>query len=316
MREFIKEQDFKARINDTVMPYLSKRACRRTCRAHDGKALYTVAYTADEPRATIVMVHGFSENADKYHEFIYYLLREGLSVLIYDQRGHGRSHRAAPADVIHVDRFSEYVEDLEAIIHSFEGELPTPLYLFAHSMGGAVAMLFLEKHPNVFKKCVLSAPMISLQYRGLVRVGAVSACRFCALTGRAKKMVFIARRDYATQDLEASSALSPARFAYLHDQRSRDPLLTGGSPSYAWSLAALGVTKRILSKTACSRVSIPVLLLAADHEHLVSPEAQKKLAAALPDCKLKKIEGSKHEILFASDEILHPVLNDILDFLI
>jgi len=315
LRTFIKEQEFKTQITDTVLPYLKKKATVRICRAHDKNPLYAVLYRADSPRGTVVLVHGFSENADKYSEFIYYLLREGLSVLIYDQRGHGRSHRAAPPHIIHVDRFSQYVDDLEAVLAAFKGELAAPLYLFAHSMGGAVSTLFLQKHPNVFQKAVLSAPMISLQYRGLMRVCATSACRFCALTGRAKKTVFIAKRDYKNETFEQSSSLSPARFAYLHDLRNRDPLLSGGSPSYAWSLAALGVTKKLLHKNACAQVRIPVLLLAAEHEHLVSPEAQKKLAAALPHCKLETVEGSKHEILFASDEILHPVLDEILDFL-
>ena len=315
MREYINESEFSAKMADAVIPYLEAHGTPRTVETRSGGTLYAVHYKADAPRGTVVLVHGFSENADKYREFIYYLLREHTSVLIFDQRGHGRSHREAPLNVVHVDRFEQYVEDLEDLLNAYGSELTAPLSLFAHSMGGAVSMIFLEKHPNVFKKAVLSAPLVSLQYRGLARICAASACRFCTLTGRAKKTVFIARRDYENQPFERSAALSPARFEYLKNLRTGNPLLCGGSPSYAWSLAAIGVSKKILDKEATARVKVPVLILSAEIEHLVCPEAQEKLARALPHGRFKKIHGSKHEILFASDDILHPVLEDILDFL-
>ncbi|MBE6603332.1 MAG: alpha/beta hydrolase [Ruminococcaceae bacterium] len=314
MREFIKEQEFQTQINDTVMPYLAQRTEVLSVIARDGGALYAVKYTADHPRGTVVLVHGFSENADKYREFIYYLLREGLSVLVYDQRGHGRSAREVGADIIHIDRFCHYVEDLEAVLAAPCAKLTPPLYLFAHSMGGAIAMLFLEKHRDVFQKAILSAPMISLQYRGITRVGAMALCRACTLLGRGKRPIFLAKRDYENESFDSSSSLSPARFSYLHTSRNSHPLLRGGSPSYQWSHAALGVTKQILNKKALSGVTLPILVYAAEHEHLVCPEAQKRLAAALPNCTLKTVWGSKHEILFANDEILYPVLEEMLDF--
>ncbi|MBR7111747.1 MAG: alpha/beta hydrolase [Clostridia bacterium] len=315
MRTFIKEQEFSQTLKSTVLPYLAARAKVETCTARDGSTLYTVTYQADAPRGTVVIVHGFSECTDKYSEWIYYLLREGLSVLVFDQRGHGRSHRETAANIIHVDRFERYVEDLEDVLAARRGDLCAPLYLFAHSMGGGVSLLFLEKHKDVFKKAVFSAPLISLQYRGLARMCATSACRFCTLTGRANKMVFVAKRDYASESFDRSAALSPSRFAYLHELRNRDPLFAGGAPSYAWSLAALKLPKKILKDPALAEVTLPVLLLSADTEHLVSPEAQAAVAKKLPHCTHKTVPGSKHEILFANDEILHPVLDEILDFL-
>ena len=314
MREFISEQNILKESSDTVLPYLTARRSESHLEARDGKALYVAHYRADEPRGTVVLLHGFSENAEKYREFIYYLLKDGLSVLTLDHRGHGRSYRAAPQGVIHIDRFDEYVSDLEAVLAAFEAELTAPLYLFAHSMGGAIAMLYLEKHPNVFEKAVLSAPMIDLQYRGLSRLLSISACRFCTLTARAKKAVFISKKDYENEPFEHSSSLSPARFALLREQRRSAPCFRGGAPSYAWSLAALGVAKRILAKGAPKRITHPVLILSAEIEHLVSNEAQQRLAERLPCGTLQKIAGSKHEILFANDEILHPVLEDILNF--
>ncbi len=315
MRKFIGEQEFLKEMEGTVLPYLAAREAVRTVAAGDGKPLYTVHYRADAPSGTVVLLHGFSENAEKYREIIYYLLREGRSVLTLDQRGHGRSHRSAALGVSHVYRFDQYVSDLEVLLAAWGDTLSAPLYLFAHSMGGAVAMLYLEKHGDVFKKAVLSAPMIDLKYRGVTRAACLVACGFCALTGRAKKPVFISKKDYENEPFERSLALSRARFTYLRELRRSAPLLSGGAPSYAWSLAALGVRKRILRAGAPERVEVPVLILAAARERLVSPEAQRRLAHRLPRAIFKVVEGSKHEILLANDEILHPTLEDIMNFL-
>ena len=313
MRNFLCEADFATRMQQEVLPTIT--ACRtdKTVTGADGTALYTCHYRAACPRGTVVLVHGFSETAEKYHEFIYYLLCEGLSVLIYDHRGHGRSGRTAPVGVIHVKRFDDYVSDLACVLTAYGESLAAPLYLFAHSMGGGVATIFMEKYPNVFQKAVLSAPMIDLLYRGVTRLACRAACRFCMLTGRAQKAVFISKKDYANEPFESSSSLSPARFAYLREGRRTASHMSGGAPSYAWSAAALSVRKRALRKNAPEGVPSPVLLLSATRDHLVCSEAQAALVARLPHATLTKV-NSKHEILFANDEVLHPVLHQILDF--
>ena len=311
--EFLHEEHFLTAMQQTVLPSL--QACRtdKSIKSTDGTAIYTCHYRAKAPRGTAVLVHGFSETAEKYHEFIYYLLNAGLSVLIYDQRGHGRSGRTAPVGIIHVDHFSDYIADLEAVLAAYQDELTAPLYLFGHSMGGGISMAFLEKHPDAFQKAVLSAPMVDLLYRGPTRLASRAACRFCMLTGRAKKAVFISKKDYENEPFEASSALSPARFAYLREGRRAAPNMSGGAPSYAWSAAALSVCRLLFRRGAPQRVKTPVLLFSAKREHLVSNEAQAKLVKALPNATLIPVD-SKHEILFSNDEVLHPVLAQILDF--
>ena len=57
------------------------------------------------------------------------LLKNGYSVLAYDQRGHGRSWRAEnipDISVTHVDHFSDYVDDLQTVCQSFRAKLPAP----------------------------------------------------------------------------------------------------------------------------------------------------------------------------------------------
>jgi alpha-L-fucosidase len=66
MRDYIPEADFAAALTEKITPYLEKRRTVQTLTATDGTALYTAYYRADAPRGTLFLIHGFSENADKY----------------------------------------------------------------------------------------------------------------------------------------------------------------------------------------------------------------------------------------------------------
>ena len=147
----IQAPDYSRVMNDTVLPWLSARGCETSVLSADGHPLFCVSYEADNPVGTVVIVHGFTENAYKYAELIWSLLHLGFSVLAYDQRGHGRSWRAdgiPDISVTHVDHFSDYVEDLKTVCNAYKDKLPSPWFLFAHSMGGAVASLYLEQEQH------------------------------------------------------------------------------------------------------------------------------------------------------------------------
>lgn len=314
MSLFFTEQNFTKALEETIKPTLL--SCRHECtfNGYDQKPLYAVQYTANNPRGTVFILHGFSETADKYLELIYYFLQQNLSVLIYDQRGHGRSPRTAPLAVTHIDRFEEYVEDFESCISAFSDTLPHPFYLYAHSMGGAVAALYLEKGTDVFKKAVLSSPMIAPRHDGLFLWVSLAVCRLSSLFGKSKRCLFVAKKDYSTEPFEQSSALSRARFEAYRALRRENEMLRGGSPTYGWSLVSLGVTKHILKKDAPERIRTPFRIYAAELDHLVRREPQQSLAARAPKGEFVMVPQCKHEIYAASDEILHPHLAELLDY--
>ena len=128
----------------------------------DGEELYYEYFQAENSRGSVVILHGLSEFTGKYHEFAWYLLNQGYDVFLYDQRCHGRSCRLTERqDMIHVGHFSHYRRDLQCFLDQVvRPATDKPLYLYAHSMGGAVAAQYLAEHPDVFQKAVLSAPMI------------------------------------------------------------------------------------------------------------------------------------------------------------
>ncbi len=82
------------------------------------------------------------------------LAAAGFFVLVYDQRGQGRSAPAPEGDY----RYARYADDLAALLD--EAGLPRAT-LLGHSHGGAIALHFLERHPERVEKIILvAAPVV------------------------------------------------------------------------------------------------------------------------------------------------------------
>ena len=92
---------------------------------------------ATRPRAELLIVHGLAEYADRYRELAGTLADRGISCFAYDQRGHG----SRPGTRTHVERFDDFVDDLNLEAESLARRSPgLPLFVWGHSMGSIVAI--------------------------------------------------------------------------------------------------------------------------------------------------------------------------------
>lgn len=314
MRNFLYEQDFESGMQGQLLPFLRAARQEISFPGYDGQPLFAVRYDAQSPCGTVMILHGLNESTEKYRELIAYFLQAGLSVLIYDQRGHGKSVRHVRQRLIHIDRFEEYVEDALCAVQVLLAACPPPYYLFAHSMGGAVAALLLEReHP--FQRAILSSPMIQpFRYPLLPPSIAQLFCRTVTLFGGGKKRVFVLKEPNGEEDFANSCATSEARFNTYAALRKRHPEYASGAITFGWTACAIGVTKKILKKGAPERIAIPVRIYAAERDHLVENEPARRFAHRLPHGEFIPVPGAKHEIYQADDKVLHPYLNSVLSF--
>ncbi|MGF6759646.1 lysophospholipase [Paraburkholderia sp. GAS42] len=88
------------------------------------------------PRATVALVHGLAEHAGRYAALARALNAADIELVAIDLRGHG----IAPGARVWVDRFDDYLDDTDALLHAASRN-GTPLFLMGHSMGGAIAAL-------------------------------------------------------------------------------------------------------------------------------------------------------------------------------
>ena len=304
-------------MDNVVLPWLSARRTDATVAGDGGRPLFCSRFDAESPRGTAVIVHGFTENADKYAELIHALLRGGYSVVAYDQRGHGRSWRdSAIADIslTHVDRFGEYVADLKAVCETVLSAMPRPWLLFAHSMGGAVSSLFIEENPRVFDRVALCAPMIAPNLGGLPPAAARLLCGAECLLGRDRKRIIASKPYTGAEEFATSCATGRERFDWYEALRVRTPEFQNNGPTYGWTREAMRASRAVLAPGAVERIGIPVRLFTAERDNSVMPDAQVAFVARLPNGRRTLVPGSKHEIYRSPDDVLFPWWRGIMAF--
>jgi alpha-beta hydrolase superfamily lysophospholipase len=105
----------------------------------------------------VVLVHGFGEHSGRYGHVAQSLVARGFAVAGWDLRGHGRSTGVRG----HIARSDSLTEELAAVCAHFRRP-NVPLFLFAHSMGGQIALEYLENNPDVCRGAVIGSPWLRL----------------------------------------------------------------------------------------------------------------------------------------------------------
>jgi len=315
MVKLIPEAKYEKMMRTVVEPGLAAMREEIDMPLAGGGTMHAEVYNRYDAKAGVVLLHGYTESAEKLRELTWYLLSVGYSVFAMDHRGHGRSVREVEdLSVTHVDRFSDYLHDLE----QFMGQVVTPrmggrpLYLFGHSMGGALAAFALIEHPEWFARAVLNAPMIAPVTAPLARpLAHLMGMIFCLL-GKGKERAFVGKPfDPAREKFETSFITSRARFDYYQHKRNTRKELQNCSPTYSWVREVAGVTEPLLHRAGMIRV--PVLLCQSMQDTIVKLPEQERFIKKVPDGKLVKFD-TKHEIYSAHDEVLGEYVNTVIGF--
>jgi alpha-beta hydrolase superfamily lysophospholipase len=112
----------------------------------DGADIYTQAWLPDNPpQAIILIVHGLGEHSGRYGNYVAYFVPRGYALYSFDTRGHGWSSGTRG----HVDRFDQYVEDIDRRAAEARSDWPgTPLFVLAHSLGSLMGLSYARQYPD------------------------------------------------------------------------------------------------------------------------------------------------------------------------
>ncbi len=95
-----------------------------------------------EPTATIMLLHGMGEHAQRYERIANRLVAQGFVVYAHDHRGHGASAENAEARgyFADADGWDKCISDVCAHLKQIRSQHPEiPHFLFGHSMGSFMA---------------------------------------------------------------------------------------------------------------------------------------------------------------------------------
>lgn len=244
-----------------------------------GVRLFTRAWTPAQPIASVLIVHGVGEHSGRYERLAGELTQAGFAVFAYDHRGHGRSEGQRG----HIDRFTDYLDDLDRAVAWARGRGPRPLFLIGHSLGGLIVLHAAARTPALADGLVLSSPACGL---------AVHVPAWKHAVAMLANVIWPTLAMRRTRVDSAYLSHDPAiGRAYLADPLVHFFITARG---YAEVLTRL----RRAAEAAAASVRLPALVFQAGDDHLVDAQATRAMFNALgsADKQLVWLEGWYHEV--------------------
>ncbi|MBG0760593.1 lysophospholipase [Vibrio cidicii] len=288
-------------------------------KSSDKTKLYWCKLTDPKHSKAVLLVNGRIESSWKYQELLFDFYRQGYDVYSYDHRGQGLSDRLVQdSDIGHVYEFDDYVRDLASVVQHFALEGYQQCHLVSHSMGGAIATRYLQTYPHhPFDKLVLSAPMFGINLPWYLSPVAIAVSQILTAVYPTPTYAPGHQPYYAKPFEDNPLSQSKARYHWFRQLYTDKPELQVGGPSTRWVWQGLMATKQCLQMTR--QLKIPVLLLQAGNDRIVSNQAQnqfyKKLCKTNKNSQMITIDGAQHELLFEQDQYRNQALDALFHFL-
>lgn len=297
---FLGEKDFIPAMETENRQWREEHVANGHFVTRDGTRLNYYRADHPEPKAVIVMIHGYCEFWGKFHEYAWYLWQAGYTVYFLEQRCHGYSGGKLPQfDVIHIDSFDTYINDLrefmDKIVRPSTGDLPH--LMLAHSMGGAVGALFLGTCSGYFDGAILTSPMLRLQTGSMTPRKIKAIKTYIKMTRSQKRLCFGQHRFIPEPKFPNTSTVSKARYMYVFKQRIFDSHYRTAGPTFGWVMAAVDVNALIMERAP--RIKIPVVLMQAGIDTLVDPAGFDEFMARVPQARKYYYKDAKHELFNA-----------------
>lgn len=252
--------------------------------------LQATVHHAEQPRALLVLVHGFGEHSGRYGRTIRFLTDRGISVATYDLRGHGTAPgpRAKVAMETHI---ADNLAVRDAVVEwsrsdEGAGAQSLPRLLMGHSMGGLIAGESALRRPWDLKGLILSSP-------GLVVGEGTPAPLRAVAPFIARLLPFLPVEKLDPNDISGVPE-------YVADYTS-DPLVHHkGVPALsAGTMLAGGL--RLIERSRTLR--LPTLVLNGSADTITYPSGARRFAQIAgsdhdprPEITYREFEGGRHEL--------------------
>jgi alpha-beta hydrolase superfamily lysophospholipase len=251
--------------------------------------------TKANKKGCVIVVHGLGEHSGRYDNFASYLNNNGFQVYSMDLPGHGDDEGKRG----HVKKFEEFFQACEKMTHTAKMENPSlPLFLFGHSLGGLIALRYLERNTKSYSASAVSAPALQ-NFREQLGF----------LFYLVKPLTYII--PFVTMgnriDPEDLSSNLDAVERYKEDPRVHDRI----------SLRLFSEMNKNIIKTweQIGNIKTPLLLLYGREDNVVSTNSIDAFydKLTIEDKKIVSFEEGKHE-LFEDKKNQEPFFKEIADF--
>lgn len=230
------------------------------------------------PHAAVLVVHGLADHSGRYERLARELAGDGLATFALDLRGHGhsegrRGHAPRFEVLLHeVERFRRRIQETEA------GALPH--FLFGHSMGGLIALRYLQEYRPPLRGAIVMSPWLRT---------AVAVPRWKLVLARILDRLLPALPIPAGIPAEELCGDAEIVAAYRSD-----PLVHGSITPRLFIEAG---NEMELAFRHRDRIEAPILLLYGEADRIVDPVRIAEFGAGLDgDATVHGFAGLRHEL--------------------
>lgn len=272
----------------------------------------------EKPLAHIIYIEGLSEFAEKTYELARDFNKMGCNFDVIDRHGQARSGRYLDADRQHSDG---YEKDIADIINYRVREVPgdVPVVLLGHSTGGLLALLALEKEPDLFQAGIITAPLLGVKIDYVKNIEDVIS-RMPLPPSLLNRFVpggrgWLPRRHPESSLKPEDFSSDPERMMVQDYWMERNKKLRTGSPTVGWLKEMCKAILRVRQPAFLQNVKQPTLWLSAGQEKLVDVKAIFSAVSNMKNAEHIHYKDSQHEILMERDEIRGDALSRAESFL-
>jgi lysophospholipase len=313
-------QEGKKRYQEIILPFYQEKGKTIEFLGAKNIKISCRIFEIENPRGKIILATGYNESYLKYSEFIMDLCQLGFSVYCYDHRGQGFSERFPNQKKRgYVDQFFNYVNDLKTFFNSVKNmsKSSLPLFIIAHSMGGAICATAVGDKIILPDGVVLCAPMLEIAlspYSILEYPIFLLAALFCKLN-MGKKYVF-GQKDCQPFSPFEGNDVTHCQLRYdiwRHHIAETDALQLGG-PTFQWLKESIAASRRARKHIGKAN-TVPLLLLQADQDTVVKNKGQDLFIKNFSHSSKITLNNCQHEILMELTVTRQKAIEFIQNFL-
>lgn len=231
----------------------------------------------------VVLVAGYAVPMVVWDATVQALVDQGFSVLRFDFYGRGRSAR--PRVKYDGGLFAEQIWDL---VTEPRLKLPRRFHIVASSMGGAIAAVFANRHPDALDRVVLVSPAgLSVQFPPITTLLKTPGLGKWYFAWRFREIMLEHLRDNLYGDVR----LYPKMLAEYRRQ-----LEVPGSADALYSTLRLTVLQDMTEEfRGLGGLRRPTQVIWGSEDHLVPlKDTRRALERAIPHLELRTIRGAAH----------------------
>lgn len=234
----------------------------------------------------VVLLHGLSGAADLTWTPSYAALSRHFPVIAPDLRGHGGGIPHGGGSF----RLEECADDVAALVRTLD---VGPVIVVGYSMGGAVAQLLWQRHPEVVAGLVLCSTAADFNVPAHERLMVIAALT-TGLFLRTVPPLFRLGFD----------AASTLLVGHLDDPTRAWARGEFGRCGFDTALAAAMAVAGFCSRSWITGLDVPSAVVLTRHDRVVPPARQRQLAELIPGTALYELDAGHGACLSAVDRFV------------